>query len=184
MDTKDTIKSSVSINDFPTDYSECQGCERGMKFCQRPCWPTPDEARRLIDAGYGDRLMMDFWAGSDPHMILCPANPGYESKECEDFEMTRLEKKIEEGGESVDNLLGLFRLLFGQSTGSDVRKGCTFQNAGGGCDLHAVGLKPFEGRKTCCKVDTRGIHEAVAMTWKNPEAQELVEEWKSKFLSK
>lgn len=183
MDTKDTNKSTGSIKDFPTDYSDCQGCEKGMKFCQRPCWPTPEEAKRLIDAGYGDRLMVDFWAGSNPHMILCPANPGYESKLCEDYSMTEIVNEIGEGGESLETIEKLLKLMFGSITGSDVLKGCTFQNASGGCDLHAVGLKPFEGRRTCCKVDSQGIHEAVAMTWNNPEAQKLVEEWKSRFLN-
>ncbi len=183
MDTKDTSRSLVSINDFPTDYSDCQGCEKGMSFCKRPCWPTPEEAKRLIDAGYGDRLMMDFWAGNNPHMILCPANPGYESKLCEDYTMIELEKKIEEEGDTEATLDLLLKTLLGTITGSGVQKGCTFQNASGGCDLHAVGLKPFEGRRTCCKVDGLGIHEAVAMTWNNPEAQALVEQWKSRFIN-
>ena len=38
----------------------CGGCSQ---MCTRPCWPTPEEARRLIRAGLGDRLMLDYWGG-------------------------------------------------------------------------------------------------------------------------
>lgn len=48
-------------------------CER------RPCWPTPDEAKRIKDAGFGDRLMIDYWVESPTDIkIECPAIVGYE----------------------------------------------------------------------------------------------------------
>lgn len=49
-------------------------------MCQRPCWPTPEEAQKLIDAGYGDRLMNDYWCrkGGDIQ-ILSPACKGSEN---------------------------------------------------------------------------------------------------------
>ena len=56
-------------------------CEECKEMCQRPCWPTPEEAKKLIEAGYGDRLMSDYWARaeSDIH-ILGPALKGYEGQ--------------------------------------------------------------------------------------------------------
>lgn len=42
--------------------SEC-ACLICVMMCTTPCWPTPDEAQRLIDAGYGHRLQLE----TEPH---------------------------------------------------------------------------------------------------------------------
>ncbi len=58
-------------------------CHVCQAMCQqRPCWPTPDEAIAIIDAGFGPRLMLDYWAGDEnTHRdILCPAIVGYERR--------------------------------------------------------------------------------------------------------
>ena len=50
-------------------------CER------RPCWPTPDDAQRLIDAGHADRLMLDWWFDNEQNKtvyVLTPAITGRE----------------------------------------------------------------------------------------------------------
>ena len=51
-------------------------CER------RPCWPTPDDARRLIDASHAGKLMLDWWfdtAQNKTVYVLTPAIVGRES---------------------------------------------------------------------------------------------------------
>ena len=53
-------------------------CDECVRMCERPCWPTPDEAQRLIDAGYGNKLMLDYWAASANVYLLCPAERGRE----------------------------------------------------------------------------------------------------------
>lgn len=56
-------------------------CDECKQMCQRPCWPTPEEAQKLIDAGYGDRLMNDYWARTKGDIqILSPASKGYEGR--------------------------------------------------------------------------------------------------------
>ena len=54
-------------------------------MCQhRPCWPTPDDAQRLVEAGYADRLMVDWWFDRDKNKtlyLLTPAIMGHESGE-------------------------------------------------------------------------------------------------------
>jgi hypothetical protein len=47
---------------------------------ERPCWGTPKDAAAIIEAGLGDRLMLDYWANSetDDTYILAPAIVGYE----------------------------------------------------------------------------------------------------------
>jgi len=36
-------------------------CDICKAMCQEPCWPSPDEAQGLIDAGYSERLMPGIW---------------------------------------------------------------------------------------------------------------------------
>ena len=56
-------------------------CDECKQMCQRPCWPTPEEAKKLIDAGYASRLMEDYWYRSEGDIkILCPALKGYENR--------------------------------------------------------------------------------------------------------
>ena len=60
--------------------SECD-CERCSRMCHAPCCGTPDDIRRLIDAGYADRLMLDDWdEGIKPVDMLKPALKGAESQ--------------------------------------------------------------------------------------------------------
>jgi hypothetical protein len=50
-------------------------------MCERPCWGTPDEIARIIDAGHADRLSLDWWDtchGDIP--VLAPAERGYEGR--------------------------------------------------------------------------------------------------------
>lgn len=120
---------------------------------RRPCWPTPLEAQAIIDAGKGDRLMLDYWVGSitdcdddqcwhadvSEVLILGPAIVGHESGHAPSFPVGR----------------------------------CAFLSPDGKCELYD-GLQPLEGRLADCQNDlTINIHEAVARTWANPTAQEV-----------
>lgn len=57
----------------------CQ-CEKCVKICeQRPCWPTPQEALKLVESGFRDRLMVDYWVDNYGEIfVLSPAIRGYE----------------------------------------------------------------------------------------------------------
>ena len=58
-------------------------CPRCVACCDRPGWPTPAEAKRLIHMGLGGRLMLDYWAeDSDlPYTeVLSPAVKGNEGR--------------------------------------------------------------------------------------------------------
>lgn len=63
--------------------SECS-CDICSKMCTRPCWGTPEEIQKIIDAGLGHRLNKDFYGHSDRDdvNILGPALKGYEGKHC------------------------------------------------------------------------------------------------------
>lgn len=63
---------------------EC-ACEVCRKFCEfRPCWGTPEEIKRLIESGFGGRLMLDWFSDETPAgrdiLILTPAIMGAEGQ--------------------------------------------------------------------------------------------------------
>ena len=72
------------MNDaITTDWKACD-CDECVAMCERrPCWPTPDEARKLIHLGYAHRLMRDYWVGDYEQGdtdIIAPAIEGREGR--------------------------------------------------------------------------------------------------------
>ena len=134
------------------------GCSRCQSFCRhRPCWPTPDEVRKLIDAGHAERLMIDWWGGNSFRgeftdiPILCPAGVGHEKDDADEGDMFLMRPP---------------------------RMKCVMFK-GGLCALHDTGMKPVEGRCTSCKESESDskLHGAVADSWNNPDALGLVWQW-------
>lgn len=150
-DSTPTPAASTSCA-LPVLQETACGCAECVEMCERrACWPTPDEARALIQAGYGDRLMLDWWAGGGHDggdiLLLSPGEVGRE----------------------------------GNRAGSWPGGRCTFLTADKKCELHDAGLKPLEGRAASCDDDVNAgipLHETVAMTWNNPDAQTLAHEWR------
>jgi hypothetical protein len=111
----------------------------------RPCWGTPEEIKKIIDAGFRTRLMKDYWDGTREtdykHVfMLSPAIVGYENSDAP----------------------------------PEPRGKCTFLTKDNKCELHDLGLKPYEGRVSCCKVSHKtNVHKECALSWNNPEAQAL-----------
>lgn len=64
------------------EYEETPPCTCGVckAMCYRPCWPTPKEARALIEMGYAKRLMLDYWVAEPNIYIVGPAVRGYEGE--------------------------------------------------------------------------------------------------------
>jgi hypothetical protein len=55
-------------------------CERCKDMCRRRvCWPTPEQAERIINAGFADRMMLDYWEGNQRIYIVAPASKGNEA---------------------------------------------------------------------------------------------------------
>ena len=128
------------------EWTACD-CPKCRKCCEyRPCWPTYDEALRLIAAGLGNQLMVDYWVGDcynegDIH-LLCPAIVGYESKRAP-------------------------YAPFGTCTFFS-ENGCALHDAGLKPIEGRLALP-------CQDVDVGTLHRDVAETWNNPEAQALTE---------
>jgi len=124
-------------------------CETCQGMCDVPCWPSPEEAKRLIKLGYGPKLMVC--------ERLC-----LKKEEGVKYRYISVLSPAKEGREGKDN--------------KEVDEGCTFQ-VKGLCQLHTI-CKPLEGRLATCKgrepVDLR---DRVAELWDNAEAQQILEEW-------
>ncbi len=134
--------------------SECS-CSLCVAACKRPCWPTPAEVLKLIEAGFAKQLMLDYWHADENISILCPANPGYEG--CSAPEIS------------------IFDILSGYNP---LKSGCIFLEDKK-CKLHDLKLKPIEGRLTLCcqKQDGQKLHKAVADTWDTDEGRNVVAQW-------
>lgn len=130
-------------------FAAC-ACSECQAMCQRrPCWPTPQDAQRLMAAGYAGRLMIDWWFDREQDktvFVLTPALAGFESGEAP-----------------------------AQPSGR-----CTFLNGDNLCDLHALDLKPTEGRLALCHDRTPpDLHEQIGRTWNGDEARNLIDRWEA-----
>lgn len=152
------------ITDFH-DSSPCS-CATCQGYCSRPCWTTPEDAERLLDAGEAPRLMLDAWLESKElptTYLVCPANPGHEGAMAPGLE--------------DDSPFGSLFFSIGLLTGDNpMLSGCVMHRGDGGCDLHARGLKPSEGR-IAHHANGRAndnLHLACAVAWNSPDGRRIV----------
>ena len=163
---------------------ECTGCKAGIDMCKkaRPCFGTPEEFDKIIDAGYADKLRIDYWAGGSensriklediiedsPFAELLKQLYDYQQKNPnpykEDVEMLS-------GGTSRDNN---YRAPW-MPTGT-----CKLLTEDDKCMLHDAGLKPHQGATSCCKeeVSTAEDNLYYANLWATPEGREVVKKFK------
>ena len=118
----------------------------------RPCWGTPEEARKIIEAGFADKMMHDYWVGDNIDggdiPVICGATPGKEGQ-----------------------MAGLF---------PDGK--CSLLDKNNRCILHDLNLKPIEGRKASCQRNLpKQFHEEVAMLWRGEIGYEVLELWKNQI---
>lgn len=135
---------------FKPSVCSCESCKQACR--KRPCWATPKDATALINAGYGARLMNDWWNGDgvdgNDIQIISPAIVGHE------------------GGYAP----------------SHPRGRCTFLTSDDLCELHALRLKPFEGRVSNCKRKQDTLHWNVAKSWNTEIGRSVVKRWKGSRL--
>ena len=137
------------MHDLDASFQACT-CPECVAMCQhRPCWPTPDDAQRLIEAGYADRLMVDWWFHRDKNKtiyLLTPAIAGRESGEAPahpEGQCTFL---------SVDGL-------------------CQIHDSGLKPTEGQIAL--------CNNRTPEGLHEQIARTWDDAVAQALIDRWEA-----
>lgn len=114
---------------------------------RRPCWPTPADAHRLIEAGFGPRLMSEWWfdhAQDKTVFILTPAIQG------------------REGGESPAYPSGACTFL-------DEAGLCQLHDLG---LKPAEGRLALCNNRT-----PDGLHEQIGCSWDNEDARALIKHW-------
>jgi hypothetical protein len=115
----------------------------------RPCWPTPDDAQHLIEAGYADRLMVDWWFDRDKDKtiyLLTPALAGCES------------------GEAPAQPEGPCTFL-------DADGLCQIHDSGLKPSEGQLAL--------CRNRTPERLHEQIARTWDGADAQRLIDQWEA-----
>lgn len=138
----------------------CTGCSKGISMCKTfPCRGTPEEIQKLIDAGYVDKLQIDYWIGNPDSTIT--------------------------GNPFPKDVFYLRPAVLGQEktkAGFSRKRGnCTFLTTEEKCGLHDLGLKPTEGKISCCKdntLPTQELNHMIIHTWDTEEGRNLIENWK------
>lgn len=134
--------------DGMTSTSTACSCQECKAMCERrPCWPTPSDARRLIDAGYASDLMLDWWfntAANRTVYVLTPAIVGRESGQAPAIPSGRCTFFDEDG------LCQLHMLNLKPTEGKQA---------------------------LCEDRTPQGLHERIAGTWDTLEGRDLIDDW-------
>lgn len=162
IETCETIPLTV-LKAYPETECDCVRCK---SMCRNPCWPVPEDAERLMDAGHAGKLMLNWWEGKERVYVLCGANPGYEGE------------MASEGLEFESLLDGMLSMMMSVDPFSDLSSGCVFQSKNGMCELHDRGLKPVEGRRMHHGRDSIQLREAIVATWKTDAGSKALARWK------
>lgn len=144
-----TVKLSLKeIEHLPK--SECS-CERCQKMCSgsRPCWGVPKDINRIIEKGFANRLMLDYYEGELDNKtiryteILSPALKGYEGSHAPFWPVGR----------------------------------CTFYTDDGLCEIHDI--KPTEGCVVDHEKGYEGLHTSLVELWAKRSGKEAVKLWQN-----
>ena len=71
------------LDKYTTSVCSCDTCAQMCK--DRPCWGTPEDIKKIIDAGFRERLMIDYWVASPNIYMLAPAIVGHENGNAPDY---------------------------------------------------------------------------------------------------
>jgi hypothetical protein len=127
----------------------CDSCKNRCKTF--PCLGTPEDIKKLIDAGYSQKLMLNYYVShnsvSEDVYYISPATKG---KECKFVVFPAIEYKYNDSRECV-----------------------FFEN--GECTIND--LKPIEGKLVDHSTEDLEIHYLVISTWDSKKANELRKEW-------
>lgn len=154
---------------------ECKGCNEGIKMCHhRPCFGTPEEFEKIIDAGFAHKLRIDYWCG----------RPDNDLEELDDYLGETITNYIKKNPnphkEDVYMLTG--------GTSNDINYVASLWPTGTCkflendlCTLHDLGLKPEQGREACCKdsenLAKNNLH--YANLWATEKGKQVIEKFKA-----
>lgn len=129
-------------------------CNKCKDMCFSPCLPTPEDASKLIDMGYADKLDTDYY-GRQTNEI--PPTDAYE-------------------GWWSDLQVNYLRPVSRSKRKHATR--CVFQH-GGLCKLHGI-CKPKEGRDAHCTMtreEGRTLVEPIYQSWDTYEGRVVLDKW-------
>lgn len=140
-----------------TPESECS-CESCKKMCKRPCWGTPEDIQKIIDAGFGDRLGIDYMTNEDTSdtFMIQPVAKGYESKKAPFMPITKAGCTFWK-----DGLCELHHLKL--------------KPIGGRLAYHIQ--KDSEKERLLYSENAYKLVSEIRETWENSEAREMVKKW-------
>ena len=160
---------------------ECSGCEKGISMCyNRPCFGTPKEFEAIIDAGFADKLRIDYWIGA-------PKESRMKLEDCEgDNPLAVLKKMLYDYQQENPNPheKNVLMLSGGTKHDEDYRASysptgrCNLLTEDDKCSLHDLGLKPEQGREACCKTTDDKHNLYYANLWANEEGLAVIEKFK------
>jgi len=134
--------------------NECK-CDICVGFCTRnPGWCTPDEAQIIINKGFGNQLMKDWWVAIPNNIfLLCPASIGCEN--------------------SLAPAPSIIELLWGFDKGR-----CTFLTENNLCKIHD--FKPKECLYTHHSLPmNQELREEIVSMWDTDKGKNIVTEWEN-----
>jgi hypothetical protein len=131
------------------DYQETEcSCSECRDMCKTRCWPSPEEARKMIEVGLAFRMMKEthYIRNVEGEVyVICPAIPLFGGKD---------------------------------APWAVARKGCVFFTRDQKCELHGTGYKPIEARLADCRFETQDdLHDGVGALWGSEEGREVVGLW-------
>jgi len=160
---------------------DCTGCVNGINMCHnRPCAGTPEEFDKIIDAGYANKLRIDYWTGSPEGSRIKLEdinndNPfGALQKELYKYQQEnpnphREDVEFLSGGTDADKNYRAPFLPIGT---------CKLLTKDDKCMLHDAGLKPEQGRESCCKDDKAKKNLHYANLWATSKGYAVIEKFK------
>lgn len=151
---------------------ECTGCHKGIRMCYNvPCKGTPEEFMKIMDAGFAMNLQLD--TTFDDVELLCGSIYKLDDEkyvnnlsEYSTKDQTQYPYKTEHYG--------------GKKAPWWPRGKCSLLTADNQCSLHSLGLKPEQGRDSCCKDDLcKGQDNRYYMKlWDTEEGKQAINRWK------
>lgn len=157
------------------DIPVCKGCSSGIGMCYHtPCMGTPEDMEKLLDAGYANDIMMDWWLGAS-------TLKNHEMAKKMNFEVP-IENPF---SEDVIYLAPAIKGYGGGKTPLGKKGTCGFLKDNL-CSLHDKGLKPLQGKIACCSIkrvfkgESEDLDERLYLlyAWNTEKGRQVVDRWK------
>lgn len=155
------MSRKIDFSAMPETKCKCKTCQ---SMCEHtPCWALPEEAERLIEAGYGSKLMLEYRSRNGKNIdMLQPAIKGRESGHA---------PWLPEGRCALLTKSKLCPLHRAELKPLEGRVAT--------CDAEVNSRSDAERFRL-----PRGwvLRDAIAQRWSSKKAQALVERWKKEFM--